>query len=293
MPHQSRTPHEWSRWPGTLVTMTVMVAGGDGSAYRAWDLVARRHPVLVRRAHGRPRQIHRHLDRPTGFTAQQRGRVVVGLAPPAQPDAVVLQRSGGVQASVRWCRCARRRDRPAVSTPKSTTATVGMSGPHSSAVIHAVCSLGISPSRTQPPTPCCGSMKSKYQLSLHSGSSPGGWAPSSSADGRSGSGDNGFGQDGQCIGVEHVLAVALHHRHEHLVAAVGALDQHRRDDRHRHPEEARPADALANVVEAHRRVRPQGVVVGAQQCVVMLAAVRDRSTRSRGSRRHRSSRNPR
>ena len=85
----------------------------------------------------------------------------------------------------------------------------------------------------------------------------------------------GFGQDGQRIDVEHVLAVALQHHHEHLVATLGALDEHRRDDRHRHPEEARPADAVAHVVEADRRVRAEGVVVGAQQRVVLVAAGRD------------------
>jgi hypothetical protein len=45
----------------------------------------------------------------------------------------------------------------------------------------------------------------------------------------------------QRVDVEHMLAVARQHGHEHRVAALGALQQYRRDDRHHHPEKALPA----------------------------------------------------
>lgn len=77
---------------------------------------------------------------------------------------------------------------------KSSSATVGAPGAHSRALIHAWFSFGISPSRIQPPTCRDGSTKSKYQLSLHSVSSVGGWRPSSSALGCNGSGVLGAGR---------------------------------------------------------------------------------------------------
>ncbi len=126
---------------------------------------------------------------------------------------------------------------------KSLIAIVDISGPHSSALIHAVPWFGYSPSRIQPPIPCSRSAKSKYQLSFHSGSSVATCGPSSSAAGWGIPASwgptrlrgkaarrqdfRGVGQDGQRIGVEHVLAVPLQHHHEHLVAAVGSFDEHR------------------------------------------------------------------
>ena len=85
-------------------------------------------------------------------------------------------------------------------------------------------------------------------------------------------GGNRFGQDGQRIGVEHMLTVPLQHHHEHLVAAVGLCDEHRRDNRHHHPEEALSAHAVTDVVQADRRVWSEGVVVGPQQRLVVIAA---------------------
>ena len=70
-----------------------------------------------------------------------------------------------------------------------------------------------------------------------------------------------------CVNVEHMLAMPLQHRHEHRIAALGALHQHRRDDGHHHPEEALPAHALANIGETDRRVGPERCVVGPQQLV--------------------------
>ena len=58
--------------------------------------------------------------------------------------------------------------------------------------------------------------------------------------GRKRLGGTSFGQDGQRIGVEHVLTVPRKHHHEHLVAAVGSFDKHRRNYRHHHPKEALP-----------------------------------------------------
>ena len=84
------------------------------------------------------------------------------------------------------------------------------------------------------------------------------------------------GQDRQCIGVQHMLAMPLQHGHEHRVAAFGALHQHRRHDRHHHSEEALPAHSLAHLGEADRRLGPERAVVAVQQRVVMLTAVRDR-----------------
>lgn len=70
----------------------------------------------------------------------------------------------------------------------ASTATVGMSGPHTNACTHAVCWLATRPRRNQQPNPCAGSAKSAHQLSLHSGSVVGSWASSSSGKGRNGSG---------------------------------------------------------------------------------------------------------
>ncbi len=85
-------------------------------------------------------------------------------------------------------------------------------------------------------------------------------------------GSGGLGQGRQCAGVEHVLAVSAQHDQEHLVATLGALNEHGSDEGHHDAEEALTPDAFANVVEADSGVRPQGVVVRAQQCVVVVAA---------------------
>ena len=81
------------------------------------------------------------------------------------------------------------------------------------------------------------------------------------------------GQHRQRVGVEHVIAIPLQHRHEHPVAAVGALHQHRRDDRHHHAEKALAADTFGDLGEADRRLRPQRLVVSPQQFVVMLPTI--------------------
>ena len=81
-----------------------------------------------------------------------------------------------------------------------------------------------------------------------------------------------FGQRRQRVGVDDMLAVPAQHRHEHLVAARGALHEHRRDDRHHHPEEALPAHPVAHVVEADQSIRSEGVAVRLQQRLVVMAA---------------------
>ena len=81
------------------------------------------------------------------------------------------------------------------------------------------------------------------------------------------------GQCRQRVGVEHVIAVALQHGHEHPVAALGAFDQHGRDDGHHDAEKALPADAFGHVAEGEGRRRSQRLVVGPQQRVVVLPAL--------------------
>ena len=140
---------------------------------------------------------------------------------------------------------------------KSMIATVGMSGPHSSALIHAV-RCWVQPQ----PYPAADTLTRVGEVEVPAlvpqrFVGRGMRAPRRRPAGVSGSAARTrFGQDGQRVGVEHMLAMPLQHRHEHLVAAVGALDEHRRDDRHHHPEEALPAHAVADVVEADRRVGP-------------------------------------
>ena len=62
------------------------------------------------------------------------------------------------------------------------------------------------------------------------------------------------------------------HDQEHLVAALGALNEHGSDERHHHAEETLTPNAFANVIQADSGIRPQGVVIRAQQCVVVVAA---------------------
>ena len=81
------------------------------------------------------------------------------------------------------------------------------------------------------------------------------------------------GQDGQRVGVEHMLAMPLQHRHEHRVAAFGAFHQHRRHDGHHHPEEALPAHTFADIRQGDRRIRPECPVVVVQQRVVVFAPI--------------------
>ncbi len=81
------------------------------------------------------------------------------------------------------------------------------------------------------------------------------------------------GQDVQGAGVQDMAAVAFQHRQEHLVAALGAFDEHRRHHRHHHPREALMPDALADVLEADRRIRAQPFVIRAQQLLVVGAAI--------------------
>ena len=102
-----------------------------------------------------------------------------------------------------------------------------------------------------------------------------------------------IGQRRQRVGIEHMFAVPLQHRHEHPVAPLGALHQHRRDDRHHHAEKALPADTFADLGEADRRPRPQRLVISPQQCVVVLATILASAARSRGSKPSRSSPGPR
>ena len=83
-------------------------------------------------------------------------------------------------------------------------------------------------------------------------------------------------QDRQRVGVENVLAVTRDHRHEHLVAALGALDEHRRHDRHQDAEEALAAHAFADVVDSHAGRGSERLGVGGQQRVVVLTASLDR-----------------
>ena len=85
----------------------------------------------------------------------------------------------------------------------------------------------------------------------------------------------GLRQDRQRVGVEDVLAVTRDHRHEHLVTALGALDEHGRHDRHQHAEEALAAHAFADVVDSHAGRGAERLGVGGQQRVVVLAAPLD------------------
>ena len=61
------------------------------------------------------------------------------------------------------------------------------------------------------------------------------------------------------------------HGHEHLVAAFGLNNKHRRNDRHHHPEKALSPHTLANVIETDWRFGAQGVVIRPQQRVVVFA----------------------
>jgi hypothetical protein len=79
-------------------------------------------------------------------------------------------------------------------------------------------------------------------------------------------------QHRQRVEVQHLAAMPLQHRHEHLVAAFGALHQHRGGDRHHHTEDALPTNALTNVVDGQRRVRAERLVIRGQQFVVMCPA---------------------
>ena len=157
---------------------------------------------------------------------------------------------------------------------KSTIAIVGMAGPDSRALIHAVFWLGTSPRRTQRRA-LVTSVTSKYQLSFQNSSGPGvralvvgGRAEAVRARPRP--------AERPARRVEDVLAVPLQHGHEHLIAALGPLDEHGRHDRHHHAEEALAADPVADVVEIHRRMRAERLVVGTQERVVVVAARLDR-----------------
>ena len=126
---------------GDRIACGLAAVDGDRARHRARDFVARRDPVLVRRARRRPDQIHRQLDGLPGFAAQQCGRIVVGLPPPAHRHPVGLQRLGRLEREVDRIR-ADTAGSSGSAASKSTSAMVGMSGPHSSALIHAVSWLG-------------------------------------------------------------------------------------------------------------------------------------------------------
>ena len=130
--------------------------GGHRARHGAWDLVARREPVLVGRSHGGPGQVHRRprpaaRARRAAAPPDRRRPARARAAPPGRSAAVPTASSTRSTSSVRTRVCS-----SGSGASKSSTAMVGMSGPHSSALIQAWPWLGIRPSRIHPPTSCRG-----------------------------------------------------------------------------------------------------------------------------------------
>ena len=76
--HQSRTPHEWSRWPCPSTDQS-LTAHGDLPGDQAGHLVAGGHPVVVRDAVGGPGEVEGQGGRSAGLPAVDGGRI--GRAP--------------------------------------------------------------------------------------------------------------------------------------------------------------------------------------------------------------------
>ncbi len=99
--HQSRTPHEWSRWPATASMVWVSTADDHRSRYRARNLVARRDPILVRDPSVCPGQVQRH-PRPASPDAPRSNAdgSSKALAGARRGQAVHLQRLVRVQVQL-------------------------------------------------------------------------------------------------------------------------------------------------------------------------------------------------
>ncbi len=136
----------------------------------------------------------------------------------------------------------------------STSITDGRPGPQTQAVYSATSWFGSRPRRTYTPSVPSSLTASKYQLSFHSGSGPGSWRPSSAGSGFSGGGlpAPGAGSSSTDVEIDRLLRRALHRGHEHVVAAVGPLDDHRGADRHHEVVEHLAAVLLPAGVPAER-----------------------------------------
>ena len=101
-------------------------------------------------------------------------------------------------------------------------------------------------------------------------------------------------QQRQRVQVDHLLRVTREAHQKHLIAALRALDQHRRRDRHQDPEEALAAVALPALVppEAAHALRQQRVVVLAHQLLRVRGAVLARERAAEEVRRIRHHRAP-
>lgn len=155
---------------GNRVEAVIGPVDADGARDGARNLIPRRHPVLVRRAVGVPDQAHSHVDRRSGFPAQQRRRVGVSLSPRPHVDAVALQRRTGGMPELELVGAHRPRVR------RQRNLRVDGDGRHVGAAQQHVHPCGLlvgHQAEAEPaPNPCAVSAKSAYQLSLHSGS---GW----------------------------------------------------------------------------------------------------------------------
>ena len=99
-----RTPHPVHAPPVPHAVRVVALTGDrpdviasavdrDRSGYRTGDFVTGGDPVGIRHPGRVPGEVHAQLDRPAGFIAQERRRVVEGLRVTADLDPVGLQRN--------------------------------------------------------------------------------------------------------------------------------------------------------------------------------------------------------
>ena len=244
----------------------------DGSGYRTGDFVAGGDPVGVRHPGSGPGEIHAEPNRPARLTAQRCRGIVVDLRVSGDLDPVGLQRNRGAvpqfdavpghhsgivrQWGLEIQQCHRWHAGSAHQRVDPGEVLVG-NKPQPDPSADPLLGVGEVPVPALVPqrlvTGRVRRLIDRIRLQRR--------------------GCRGARQHVERPGVQYVAAMAIQHGQEHLIATVGALHQHRGDDRHHHPEETLSPHPLAHLVEGQGRVRAQAVVISTQQFAVMGSAI--------------------